>query len=71
MNAQVVNSPFLQSNSAGQLSLTQKGASHFARLALDCLQREFPNKLNQVLQSKEQLNPPKNLHPAFYGCFDW
>ena len=53
------------------LVLTSDGASHFARLALDCIHKEYPNKLNQVLQSDEFLLPPTTLHPAFYGCFDW
>lgn len=53
------------------LVLTSDGAAHFARLALDCIHKEYPNKLNQVLQSDEFLLPPTTLHPAFYGCFDW
>jgi len=53
------------------LVLTSDGASHFARLALDCIHKEYPNKLNQVLQSDEFLLSPTTLHPAFYGCFDW
>lgn len=56
---------------ADGLILTSSGASHFARLALDCIHKEYPNKLNQVLQSDEFLLSPKTLHPAFYGCFDW
>ena len=51
--------------------LTSESASHFARLALDCIHREYPNKLNQVLNDESQLLPPKQLHPAFFGCFDW
>jgi len=56
---------------AGGLILTSSGASHFAQLALDCIHKEYPNKLNQVLESDEFLLSPKTLHPAFYGCFDW
>jgi hypothetical protein len=51
--------------------LNESGASHFARIALDCIHREYPNKLNQTLPSAEFLKPPRELHPAFYGCFDW
>jgi len=65
------NNPFLQTTVNGQLTLTTDGASHFARLALDCIQREYPNKLNQVLQDSSKLGEPADLHPAFYGCFDW
>ena len=52
-------------------ALTPDGAARFARLALDCMHREYPNKLGQVLKDETDLLPPKTLHPAFYGCFDW
>lgn len=71
LDAQIMDNPFLNINDRGQLQLTEKGASHFARLALDCVQREYPNKLNQVLKTEESLGTPRQLHPAFYGCFDW
>ena len=53
------------------VTLTTEGASRFAKLALACMHREYPNKLNQVLRDETGLLPPKQLHPAFYGCFDW
>jgi Protein of unknown function (DUF2891) len=56
---------------SGNLVLSADGASHFARLALDCIHREYPNKLGQTLQGEEFLRPPRALHPAFYGCYDW
>ncbi|MCH2084693.1 MAG: DUF2891 domain-containing protein [Saprospiraceae bacterium] len=65
------NNPYLKKNDKGQLALTKAGASHFAKLALTCLQQEYPNKLNQVLPDSSMLQSPKVLHPAFYGCFDW
>ena len=43
----------------------------FAILALDCVHREYPNKISHVLQSAEDARPPHVLTPAFYGCFDW
>ena len=43
----------------------------FARLALDCIHREFPNKIAHVMQSAEDVGRPSELTPAFYGCFDW
>lgn len=46
-------------------------ASRFARLALDCVQREYPNKIAHVLQSDEDARPPSELTPVFYGCYDW
>ncbi len=46
-------------------------ASVLVRLPLHCLETEYPNKLNQVLGSALDLDAPMDLHPAFYGCFDW
>ena len=43
----------------------------FAILALDCVHREYPNKISHVLQSDEDAQPPRSLTPAFYGCYDW
>ena len=63
--------PYFVENNRGRLVLTTQGASHFARLALDCLHREYPNQLNQVLTADSMLRSPRTLHPAFYGCFDW
>jgi len=69
--AQVKDNPFLKKDQQEQLQLTKKGASHFAQLALTCIQQEYPNKLGQVLKDETSLQNPKTLHPAFYGCFDW
>jgi Protein of unknown function (DUF2891) len=54
-----------------QLSLTPADASHFARLALKCVQKEFPNKLDHVNNDSGDVRSPRAMHPAFYGCFDW
>jgi DUF2891 family protein len=52
-------------------SLTQSQASHFARLALKCVAREYPNKPEHVVNDARDVQSPKALHPAFYGCYDW
>jgi len=69
--AQTVEPVEMYSEERDGLVLTSEGASHFARLAIDCIHKEYPNKLNQVLQNDAFLLPPVSLHPAFYGCFDW
>jgi hypothetical protein len=46
-------------------------ASRFARLALDCVHLEYPNKIGHVLNSDADAQTPSSLHPIFYGCFDW
>lgn len=54
-----------------QMLLTQEIAENLSKLPLKCLQKEYPNKLNQTLGSSSELMTPQALHPAFYGCFDW
>jgi hypothetical protein len=53
------------------LTLTAEQASAFARLALKGLEREYPNKPEHVLTGAADARTPHELHPAFYGCFDW
>src|SRR5215212_7889051 len=43
----------------------------FASLALGCVRREYPNKVDHVMSGASQAGSPKELHPAFYGCYDW
>ncbi|MBL4772890.1 MAG: DUF2891 domain-containing protein [Alcanivoracaceae bacterium] len=52
-----------------QLNLEQ--ANRLAQLPLKCVETQYPNKLHQTLGSSDDLKTPKQLHPAFYGCFDW
>ena len=51
--------------------LNKKDVERFADLALDCLHREYPNKIAHVLNNDEEALPPRRLTPMFYGCFDW
>ena len=53
------------------LSLKITQAHDLSLLPLNCLKKQYPNKLNQTLSDSTQIKPPKQLHPAFYGCFDW
>lgn len=46
-------------------------ANKLAELPLHCINIEYPNRLSQTLGNDEDLKPPRTLHPAFYGCFDW
>ncbi|MEY3237599.1 MAG: hypothetical protein RI883_1700 [Bacteroidota bacterium] len=54
-----------------RLELNENQALRLSKLPLKCIQNEYPNKLGQVLNDASELKPPKTLHPAFYGCFDW
>src|SRR5690606_21836302 len=51
--------------------LSPEVALQLSTLPLKCMQQEFPNKLGQVVANTSELQSPKQLHPAFYGCFDW
>lgn len=53
------------------LTLNYDLAKKMADLPLHCVETEYPNKLNQVLTDSSYLKSPKDLHPVFYGCFDW
>ena len=49
----------------------QAQAARFARLALDCVHQEYPNKIAHSMNSDADVKPPRELTPAFYGCYDW
>jgi len=51
--------------------LTDKQSAELAKLAIAGLQREFPNKPANVITSPATILGPKQMHPAFYGCYDW
>ncbi len=52
--------------------LTPEGASHLASLPLKCIEQEFPNKTGHTSNNDtDHVLLPRQLHPAFYGCFDW
>ena len=46
-------------------------AERFAKLALACVHKEYPNKIRHVLNSDADVAPPRKLTPAFCGCYDW
>jgi hypothetical protein len=48
-----------------------EAATRFANLALDCVHKEYPNKIAHVLAGDEDVQPPRRLTPAFFGCYDW
>src|SRR5450432_2556627 len=51
--------------------LTPGIASSFARIALGHVSREYPNKLDHVLEGPGDARGPRDLHPIFFGSFDW
>ena len=51
--------------------LTEQHAAQFMALTLGHLTREYPHKLDHVLDGPEDARTPKELHPIFHGSFDW
>lgn len=51
--------------------LTDTQIANFAKLALDGIQTEFPNKPSNVMIDSQSVRSPRELHPTFFGCFDW
>src|SRR5258708_37781054 len=52
-------------------TMTREQASASAKLAWKGIHKEYPNKPADVLNSDKDVQSPKAVHPAFYGCFDW
>ena len=52
-------------------SLDEAAAALFANLALHCAHLEYPNKISHTLGSDADVRPPRELAPAFFGCYDW
>lgn len=62
----------IESAPNGAVTLTLAGAAHLADLPLRCLHQEYPNKTGHTIESgRDAALSPKQLHPSFYGCFDW
>lgn len=53
------------------IKLDANAANNLIELPLACVLQEYPNKLGQVVGDKNDLREPSDLHPTFYGCFDW
>ena len=53
------------------VALNLDAANNLIQLPLACVLQEYPNKLGQVLGDANDIGEPSELHPTFYGCFDW
>jgi hypothetical protein len=56
---------------AAHASMDPAAAERFADLALKCLHDEYPNHISLSLDRDSDARPPRELTPAFYGCYDW
>jgi hypothetical protein len=53
------------------LGFDASASERFAKLALACVHKEYPNKISHVLNNDSDVAPPRKLTPAFCGCYDW
>ena len=51
--------------------LDAETAGRLARIVLGHVEREYPHKLDHVLDGPDDARTPARLHPAFHGSFDW
>ncbi len=51
--------------------LDERKVEKLYKFSFDCIDKEYPNKPGEVLGDDSYLAPPRIIHPAFYGCFDW
>jgi len=61
----------LLATTASAADFDAKSAERFAKLALACVHKEYPNKISHSMTSDKDVAPPRQLTPAFYGCYDW
>ncbi len=53
------------------MEINQTTASKLVRLVLNCVECEYPHSNIYWLNRDEDVKPPRELTPAFYGCLDW
>jgi hypothetical protein len=46
-------------------------ASRMAQIALGHVAQEYPHKLDHVMSADADARTPRQLHPIFFGSFDW
>lgn len=46
-------------------------AMPFVRSIVDAVQREYPNSTGHRMTGPDDRPTPREIHPSFYGCFDW
>jgi hypothetical protein len=53
------------------MMLDSPTAQRFMTIALGHVTLEYPHKLDHVLLGDEDARTPRDLHPVFFGSFDW
>jgi Protein of unknown function (DUF2891) len=52
-------------------ALTPLLGARLAGIALGHLTREYPHKLDHIMTGAADVRSPRQLHPIFFGSFDW
>jgi len=58
-------------SAAPSSAIDAAAAGRFAELALKCVHQEYPNKISHTLAGEADVRSPRELFPAFHGCYDW
>jgi hypothetical protein len=53
------------------MTLEARHADRFVEIVLGGIEREYPNHVSLSIERDGDLAPPRELTPAFHGCFDW
>jgi DUF2891 family protein len=70
--AVLLSQPCIGASASSSANAMDPAASaRFAGLALKCLHEEYPNHISVTADRDADVKPPRELTPAFYGCFDW
>jgi len=54
-----------------RLARLRQHAAQYLEVVLANVEREYPHQPLLVIEGPEDLRPHRELHPAFFGCFDW
>ena len=54
-----------------RIDLSDELATAMASVAIDNIEREYPNAPAHLLRGPGDLRTPRALHPAFFGSYDW
>src|ERR671911_1675518 len=55
----------------GRLALLNQRADVYIETALDAITREYPYMPYLIVTGPGPIPTHRELHPTFYGCFDW
>ncbi|HEY6867413.1 MAG TPA: DUF2891 domain-containing protein, partial [Candidatus Eisenbacteria bacterium] len=49
----------------------ERALEAIAAMVLECVHREYPSHVSHALAGDHDARPPRQLTPAFFGCYDW